>query len=144
IDDGAAGGGAVAVGGPLRVETSYFIGNLANGRSVVGGAIRAALALPSLLEISDSAFVGNRAVPDAVPSAYGAAGALSINCTTCVVRIERNFFGDNRAQEGGALVVRGNDGTDAAQLTLHNATFTGNQAETLAGALLTVGSRMDV
>lgn len=144
ISNGTAAGGAVAGSGPLHVESSYFIDNITNGRSVIGGAIQSTLALPGTITIRDSVFVSNQAMPDTVASAYGVGGALSLDCTTCTIQIERNFFGSNRAQQAGASLVRGNDGADAANLTVHNTTFTGNQAESTAGALFTVGSRMDV
>lgn len=141
---GTAVGGAVYVAGPLLIESSYFIGNIANGGRLFGGAIATNLPVPGAIEITGSAFVDNHAQPETLPTAYGSGGALHLDCTTCTMRLERNFFGNNRSQNAGAALLRGNDGVGAADVVLHNTTFVGNTADAAGGAIWAIGTQMNV
>lgn len=133
LGSGAAVGGALSINGPLRVASSRFTGNILNGGLVAGGAIAANPAHAATVEIRDSVFTGNIAEPDAVASPTGIGGALSLNCTTCLISIERNFFGANRSRSGGAVFVRGNGGV--ASVILDNTSFVGNRAAGQGGAV---------
>lgn len=144
LPGGIATGGAVSASGLLRISASYFIGNIVNGGTLFGGAVALNTLHAGPIEVIDSVFVDNHAEPDAVASPSGTGGALSLDCTTCTMRLERNFLGGNRSDFAGALFVRGNDGTGAVDLTLHNNSFVGNRAATVGGALMTNGARMDV
>lgn len=144
VSGAAASGGAVAANGPIRIASSYFFSNIVNGRFVAGGAVQVNLPLPGEIEIRGSVFVDNHARPDPIANAHGAGGAVSLDCTTCTMVLERNFFGSNQAQYAGAASLRGNDGVDAAALTLHNTSFVGNHAQLQGGAFYVTGARMDV
>ena len=144
VSGGVATGGAISSNGVLRVKSSYFTGNIANGGALFGGAISVNTTQSGPIEVTDSVFVDNHAEPDAVASPSGTGGALSLDCTTCTVWLERNFFGSNHARFAGAVFLRGNDGPGAADVTLHNNTFVGNRAITAGGALLTNGTQLDV
>lgn len=137
-------GGAVSTNGPTLIEFSYFIGNIANGNFVAGGAVALNMSAPGSIGISDSVFVDNHAEPEPVPSPVGLGGALGVECTTCTVDISRNYFGSNRSANAGAIFIRGNDGAGAAAVTLYNTSFVRNQASGFGGALLANGTSLDV
>ncbi|MBB5206490.1 choice-of-anchor Q domain-containing protein [Chiayiivirga flava] len=141
LGGGEASGGAVSVNGPLQIESSYFFSNLANGDTVFGGAVQR-YAQDAPVRIVDSVFVGNRAVPEPGSPFSGSGGALSLDCETCSVQLERVFFGDNRSDNGGAAMVRGNSGI--ATTRVHNVGFVNNEASVNGGALLTVGADLAV
>lgn len=142
LGTGVAVGGALSVSGPLRIESSTFTGNILNGGFVAGGAVAANPANASAVEIRDSVFTGNIAQPDAVASPTGIGGALSLDCTTCSLSLERNFFGANRSRSGGAVFVRGNGGV--ASVILHNTSFVGNRAAGQGGALFANSAQLVV
>ncbi|WP_313915002.1 hypothetical protein [Tahibacter sp.] len=142
LGTGAATGGALSVNGPLRIESSAFSGNILNGGLVAGGAIVTSVGLVGAIEIRDSVFTGNTAEPDAVSSPSGIGGALSLECTSCAITLQRNYFGANRSQNAGAVFVRGNGGV--ATLALHNTSFVGNHATGLGGALFTNAAQLEV
>ncbi len=142
LGTGAAAGGALSVNGPLRIESSTFTANVLNGGVVFGGAATANLALPGAIEILDSVFTGNIAEPDAVSSPSGIGGALSLDCTTCSISLQRNYFGANRSRSAGALFVRGNGGI--ASLALHNTSFVGNHSTGQGGALFANSALLEI
>lgn len=139
-----ATGGAIYSNGSVRVNSSYFIGNGASGTPSFGGAISLYTTQAGPIEIIDSVFVDSHATADDAESTTGAGGAISLDCTTCVARLERNFFGGNVSDYAGAVFVRGNDGSGSADLTLHNNSFVDNRASSFGGALFANGTRMDV
>lgn len=142
LGSGPAVGGALSVNGQLRVESSTFNGNNLNGGFVAGGAIAANAANAAVVEIRNSVFTGNSAEPDPVASPTGIGGALSLNCTTCSISLERNFFGANRSRSGGAVFVRGNGGV--ASFDLRNTSFVGNRAAGQGGALFANSAQLAV
>lgn len=139
-----ARGGAIASHGPLRVEGSRFVGNIVNGGIVIGGAIYNAMPSVGSIEIGDSVFTDNLALPETVVSAYGTGGAISVDCATCTVVLERNHFGSNQSVDGGAIALRGNAGVDAADVTVHNTGFVDNTASNWGGALYANGTRLEL
>lgn len=139
-----AGGGAIAVAGPLRISSSRFSSNIVNGGWLSGGAVSASLFKPGAIEISDSVFLENLANPESAPSAEGLGGAVSIDCGTCAMTLARNHFRGNRSRNGGAVFLRGNDGIGAASVQLHNTSFIDNSASSWGGAVFANGTQLDV
>lgn len=142
LGTGAVAGGALSVNGPLRIASSAFTGNIVNGGRVAGGAIATSVATAGAIEIRDSVFTGNTAEPDAVASPSGIGGALSLECMSCSITLQRNYFGANRSQNAGAVFVRGNAGV--ASLALRNTSFVGNRATGQGGALFTNSSQLEI
>jgi predicted outer membrane repeat protein len=142
LGTGTAAGGALSVRGPLHIESSTFTANALNGGIVVGGAVAANLALPGTIEIRDSVFTGNVAEPDAVSSPIGIGGAASLDCTTCSISLQRNYFGANRSRSTGALFVRGNGAV--ASLALYNTSFVGNHSTGQGGALFANSALLEI
>lgn len=140
VGTGAGSGGALAIGGPLLVQSSRFIDNITNGSFTSGGAISWLGATASTVEIRDSVFIGNLAVPEAGGSGYG--GALTLDCPSCTLSIVRSYFGGNRSTFAGAVLARGNNGEGSAQVTLENVSFVGNRVSSDGGALATQGARL--
>jgi predicted outer membrane repeat protein len=143
VPNNFASGGALYAQGAVTIRRSVFNGNLANGGAVAGGAVQ--LNLPSGVEVvvTDSVFINNGAEPEAVASPLGIGGALAIDCTSCSARLERSYFGANRARDAGAVFVRGNDGAGSLVLTLHNSSFVDNSAQVSGGAVYFQGTRID-
>lgn len=119
-------GGAMMCGGNLIIRRSLFQGNQnINGNNREGGAlhIRADAAVPTVVSIEDSHFVGN------FSSRFG--GAVFCAPTNVDVRIRNSTFNENTAQtgagQGGGLFV-------ACPAVVHNCTFTGNQSGSGGGA----------
>ncbi len=137
---GAGTGGAMSISGPLLVQSSRFIDNASNGGFTSGGAISWLGATASTVEIRDSVFIGNFAVPEAGGSGFG--GALALDCPSCTLSIVRSYFGGNRSADAGAVFARGNNGEGSAQITLENLSFIGNRVSGDGGALITQGARL--
>ncbi|SDD75101.1 choice-of-anchor Q domain-containing protein [Aquimonas voraii] len=137
---GTGSGGALSVTGPLLVQSSRFVDNLANGRFTSGAAIRWTGLTASTLEIRDSVFIGNLALPESGGAGFG--GALAVDCPSCSVSVVRSYFGGNRAGFAGAIFVRGNNGEGAADTVLENTSFVDNRALGDGGALGTQGARL--
>jgi len=133
-----ASGGAVYAAGVVNVARSRFSSQIVNGKFTYGGAI----ATRESLIITDSVFYDNAAVPEAISGADSAGGAVVVDCESCLLRIERSFFGDNRSQNGSAVFVRGNLVSPLMPVTLSNVSFSGNtvNAGESGGALYAVRS----
>ena len=140
IGTGSGSGGAMSISGPLLVQSSRFIDNVASGGFTSGGAISWFGATASTVEIRDSVFIGNFAVPEAGGS--GSGGALSLDCPSCSLSLVRSYFGGNRSAFAGAVFARGNNGEGSAQVTLENLSFVGNRVSGDGGALATQGARL--
>ncbi len=132
-----ASGGAVYGVGVVNVSRSRFTDQIVNGKFTFGGAINAL----SGLIVTDSVFINNTAVPEALSGAFGSGGAVALDCQTCLMRIERSFFGDNSSQSGSAVFVRGNVAQTPVPVTLKNVSFSNNaSAAGQGGALMAVRS----
>lgn len=144
LSTGPAGGGALSVSGRLRVESSYFYGNIANGPALFGGAIKLSTFGAQSADIVDSVFVGNLAVPEtSVASPQGAGGAISLDCAPCTVSMQRVYFGENASDYAGAVFLRGTL-AQPSQASLQNVTFVNNRATAWGGAVYTNGARLDL
>lgn len=139
---GSGSGGALWVTGPLLVQSSRFFSNLSNGSSTSGAAIAWFGAVASTLEIRDSVFAGNIALPEAGAGNTGIGGAIAADCPTCSVSIVRSYFGSNRSFAGGALFLRGNNGANAMEVVIENSSFVDNSASADGGALNFLGARV--
>lgn len=142
--DGAANGmgGALSVGGRrLTIETSRFFNNRVEMVSSTGGAVDAGLNVEATV-IWDSVFVNNRVLAE---SGFASGGAIHVDCfENCGVYVERNYFDDNRASEGGALNVRRGTAGDNIEVQLTNNTFRANDASNRGGAMNIGWSDLDL
>ncbi len=139
---GAGVGGALWVTGPLLVQSSRFFSNLSNGSSTRGAAIAWYGAVASTLEIRDSVFAGNIALPEAGAGNTGLGGAVVADCPTCSVHVVRSYFGSNRSSAGGALFLRGNSGANSMEVVIENSSFVDNSATADGGALNFLNARV--
>jgi len=140
IGTGTGTGGAMAISGPLLVQSSRFVDNATNGGFTSGGAISWLGVTASTVEIRDSVFIRNFAVPE--PGGSGFGGALALDCPSCTLSIVRSYFGGNRSAGAGAVFARGNNGEGSAQVTLENVSFVGNRVSGDGGALATQSARL--
>lgn len=126
-------GGAIYFNGlSFNVERSQFHSNRVDMVQANGGALHTSTRLIDLL-VRDSRFVGNWAFGS---SSIAMGGAISSTCfEACTIALRRNYFGDNLARSGGAVLARrGNLGSDII-VELSNNTFFFNEASDRGGAV---------
>ena len=132
--DFGSGGAIWAGGGRVSIARSGFFNNEVTMLRGAGGAIRTGISLLDMA-IVDSVFANNRVISETVAQSTG--GAVSSDCfDSCAIGMERNYFGDNVASQGGALYLRrGNAGTAEISVSLANNTFHRNSANANGGAM---------
>lgn len=126
-------GGAIDFQGfDLYVERSQFHSNRVDMVQAIGGAIHTSTRIMNF-GVEDSRFVGNWAIGS---TTIAMGGAIGSNCfATCAIALRRNYFGDNLARDGGAVMAqRGNLGNDII-VEMTNNTFFFNEASNRGGAV---------